>query len=659
MNRITYPLARSCNVVLSGVALLFVVVSKPLMAQNNSRSASEIDTLKKLSFEDLLNVEVTLVAGRAEKLSGSPSAIQVVTGEDIHRSGASSLPEALRLAMNLQVAQVNSHDWAVTARGFNNTSANKLLVMIDGRSVYTPLYAGVFWQEQNVMLEDIDRIEVVSGPGATLWGANAVNGVINIVTKSAKDTQGTLISGGGGSLLNGFGSFRYGDKIGENLFFRLYGMGFDRGPTRKSTGERGTDDWYLGQGGFRMDWIPGGAGNRTFTLEGNGYGGELNTKSPNITDINSQNLLGRWSQQLSEGSDITVQTYWDRTDRRVPNSYAEKLNTYDLTFQHSLQIGERQRALWGGGYRLMADRIDNINPAALSFLPAKRDLQLFSGFVQDEITLVRDKLTLTLGTKLEHNSYSGFEPQPSGRLAWKMTENQTLWGAVSRAVRSPSRIDADLTAPVVNFAGNSGRLDSNPNFDSEKLLAFELGYRVRPQERIALSLATFYNCYDDLRSLDQIATNIVILDNHFQGETWGVELVADWQANSWWRWRAGYDYFHKHLSPASPIAVPTVREGNDPHHVFKLQSIMTFSGLFKDKDRFQFDVTGRYCDALPDPNVPSYISCDVRLAWAWKDRLEIAVVGQNLLDNQHPEFGALATRQEIPRSVFGKVTLKF
>ncbi|MCI0534646.1 MAG: TonB-dependent receptor [Verrucomicrobiales bacterium] len=659
MNWLTGPSARRWRAAPPGAALLLVVITGPLLAQTHAQLASEIDTLKKLSFEELLDTPVMLVSGREEKLSESPSAIQVVTAEDIRRSAASSLAEALRLAPNLQVAQVNAHDWAISARGFNNTLANKLLVMIDGRTIYTPLFAGVFWQEQNLMLEDIDRIEVVSGPGATLWGANAVNGVINIVTKSAKDTQGTLISGGGGSLLDEFGSIRYGDKIGENLFFRLYGMGFGRDATRRRDGSGATDDWFLGQGGFRADWLPAGGVNRTFTLKGNAYGGKLNGTSPTITDVKGQNLLGRWTQALSAGSDFSVQAYWDRTHRDVQNGYEDDLNTFDLMVQHSGAMGERQLLLWGGGYRLMADRIHNHNRAAFSFIPADRNLQLFSGFVQDEITLAPDTLRLTLGAKLEHNDFSGFEIQPSARMAWTISPNQVLWSAVSRAVRSPSRVDRDLSVPSLSVDGNRGTLVSNSDFDSEKLLAFELGYRVRPLDKLALSFAAYYNFYDDLRSIDQASATTLKVDNHFEGETWGLELAGDLQAADWWRLRGGYDYFHKHLSPTTPAAVPGVREGNDPHHIFKLQSIMDFRGFFKGRDSFQLDVAGRYYDALMTPNVPSYVSADVRLAWAWQDRLEIALVGQNLLDNQHPEFGALATRLEIPRSVYGKVTVRF
>lgn len=635
------------------------MIADPLEAQTSNPRTNEIHRLKKLSFEELLETPVSLVSGREERISESPSAIQVVTSEDIRRSSASSLPEALRLASNLHVGQVNAHDWAISARGFNNTLANKFLVMIDGRTIYTPLFAGVFWQEQNVMLEDIDRIEVISGPGATLWGANAVNGVINIVTKNSKDTQGTLVSGGAGSLLNGFGSVRYGGQIGTNIFYRVYGMGFDRDESLRRDGSGALDDWYFGQGGFRTDWFPGGPASRMFTMEGNFYSGRLNTDAPNTTSVNGQNVLGRWKQELSEGSDITVHAYWDRTHRRVKSSYHDNLDTLDLAFQHSLPLGERHQILWGGGYRVMMNRINNNNPPAFSFIPADRDLQLVSGFVQDEIGLVPDVLQLTVGSKIEHNDFTGFELQPSGRLAWTVSNNQLLWAAVSRAVRSPSRVDRDLTVPALNVDGNRGRLISNTDFGAEELLAFELGYRVRPLERLAVSLATYYNLYDDLRSIDQVGAGTLQIDNHFKGETWGIELAGDFRATDWWRLRAGYDYFHKRLWPTTASAVPGVREGNDPEHVVKLHSIMDFRGFFAGKDSFQLDVSARYNDALPNPDVPEYLSCDVRFAWTWKEQLEISIVGQNLFDNQHPEFGPLATRLEIPRSVYGKITVRF
>ena len=603
--------------------------------------------LKKLSLEQLLNIEVTSVSRRPEKLSDVASAIQVITQEDIHRSGATSLPEALRLASNLQVAQVDSSQWAISARGFNNTLANKLLVMIDGRAIYTPLYAGVFWDVQNVLLEDIDRIEVVSGPGGTLWGANAVNGVINIVTKSAKDTQGLLVTGGGGSSLRDFGALRYGGAVGTNFFYRLYGQHFDRNNSVFANGTDAPDQWDMTQGGFHTDWYPSDA--NTLTVQGDFYAG-TERGALGDTRVDGQNALGRWTHGFSEESELQVQMYFDRTWRDIPNQLAEDLKTYDFDVQHRFALGERQTIVYGLGYRLMQDRLQN--SPAISFLPPKRNLQLVSGFAQDEITLADERLKFTLGTKLEHNDFSGWEVQPSARVAWMPATNQTLWAAISRAVRSPSRIDSDVFVPsppvppgVTSFSGSHG-------FDSENLVAYELGYRIQPVSRLSLAVAPYFNFYEDLRSLDQLSPTNLIIENHFKGEVWGVELSANYRATDWWRLRGGYNFLHKHLWPTTTNALASVREGNDPEHQFSMQSIMDLPG------HFQFDITARYVDTLPSPNVPSYFTFDVRLAWQYKN-LEFSIVGQNLLDSQHPEFGAVAGRREIERSVYGKVSWSF
>jgi iron complex outermembrane recepter protein len=600
--------------------------------------------LKRLSLEDLLNQDVTVVARRPEKLSASPSAVQVITGEDIARSGATSLPEALRLVPNLEVAQVNSHDWAVSARGFNNTLANKLLVMIDGRTVYTPLDAGVFWDAQNVLLADIDRIEVVSGPGGTLWGANAVNGVINIVTKSARETQGLLLEGGAGSLLQDFGAVRYGGSNGSNLFYRVYAQRFDRNGTVFANGNDAMDSWDMSQGGFRMDWYPSDV--NTVTVQGDAYSGSEAGK-PGDTFLDGQNVLGRWSHTISDTSDLSVQAYFDRTWREIPDEFAEDLKTYDLDVQHRFALGERQSVTWGGGYRLMEDSVKN--SAALAFIPADRNMQLFSAFVQDQIELVPDRLQLALGTKLEHNDFSGFELQPSARLAWTLSDRQTLWAAVSRAVRSPSRIDSDVEipgAPPFQVVGGT-------NFDSETVLAYEAGYRVNPAERLSISLATFYNDYDHLRSLNELTPTNFVIANGFRGQTWGLELSGTYQPLAWWRLRGGYTYLNKLLWRHGAAVNPSVREGNDPENQALLQSIMDLPA------HFQLDLVARYVDTLNNPHVPGYGTFDARLAWWYKGCLEFSIVGQNLWDNQHPEFGAVATRREIPRSVFGKIAWWF
>ena len=627
------------------MVLVFVACAGSALAQTYlaSRAPSE---LKKLSLEELLTIEVTSVSRRPEKLAETASAIQVITQEDIHRSGVTSLPEALRLAPNLQVAQVNSHDWAISARGFNNTLANKLLVMIDGRAVYTPLYAGVFWEVQNVLLEDVDRIEVVSGPGGTLWGANAVNGVINIITRSAKDTQGLLVTGGGGSLLQDFGAVRYGGGVGSNFFYRVYGQRFDRNNSILANGNDASDRWDMTQGGFRTDWYPSDA--NALTFQGDFYAGTLQGGLAD-TQVDGQNALGRWAHVFSEESELQVQMYFDRTWRDIPNQLAEDLKTYDFDFQHRFACGEGQRIVYGAGYRLMQDRVKN--SPLISFLPPDRNLQLFSGFLQDEITLVPERVKFTIGTKLEHNDFSGWEVQPSARLAWTPATNQILWAAISRAVRSPSRIDTDFFFPsppvppgVTNFSGSRG-------FDSENVLAYELGYRVEPFSRLSLSAAPYYNFYEDLRSIDQTSPTSFLFENHFKGEVWGIELSANYRVTDWWRLRGGYNYVHKHLWPTASNALSTVREGNDPQNQFSLQSIMDLPG------HLQFDMTARYVDTLPSPNVPSYLTFDVRVAWQFKN-LELSIVGQNLLDNRHAEFRGNPP-EEIERSVYGKVSWSF
>ena len=606
--------------------------------------ASNPADLKRLSLEELMNLEVTSTARRAEPLFTSPSAIQVITQDDIRRSGATSIPEALRLASNLQVAQVDSRQWAITARGFNNTLANKLLVMMDGRNLYTPLFAGVFWDVQDTLMEDIDRIEVISGPGATLWGANAVNGVISIITKSAKDTQGTLVSGGGGTLLNGFGAVRYGGQLGTNVFFRLYGKYFDRDSAVLPNGNEGTNDWRKGQGGFRLDWLP--ANGDTITFQSDGYSGTFEQPAPGDTTVDGQNVLARWTRPLGDGSELTIQSYWDRTYRGNPSSFNENLNTYDVDLQHRFALGSRQSVVWGGGYRLMSDQVRS--GTALLFKPPDRNLQLFSGFVQDEISLVPERLQFTLGTKFEHNDFSGFEVQPSGRVAWTPDHKQTIWAAISRAVRTPSRVDRDLFFPATPPYAIAG----GPDFDSEKLIAYELGYRLRPWEPLTLSLASFYNRYDDIRS---VGTNTFTIENGNRAEEAGFEFSANYAVNSFWRLRGGYTFLAKHayIKRGSSDINRGRAEGNDPNNQFLLQSMIDLP------HGFELDCVLRFVDSLPSPEVPAYFTADVRLAWRLRSNLEISMVGQNLCDNQHPEFGAAATRLEIPRSFYGKVTWRF
>ena len=603
--------------------------------------------LKRLSLEQLMDVEVTSVSRRPEKLSTTASAIQIITGDDIRRSGASSIPEALRLAPNLQVAQVSSSEWAVSARGFNNTLANKLLVLVDGRTIYTPLYAGVFWDVQNLPLDAVDRIEVVSGPGGTLWGANAVNGVINIITKPAEDTQGLLVEGGAGSELHGFGAVRYGRRSASGFAYRLYGHGFGRGSTVRADGIDPRDSWGMGQGGVRLDWNGGKAD--AFSVQSDYYDGRPDADGRGRTVARGGNALGRWTRTLSDESDLQLQVYYDRSWRDFGIGLTEDLTSYDLDGQHRFQLGRRQEVIWGLAARLMVD--DTESDTSLAFLPANKTLQLYGGFVQDEIALSGDRLRLSLGSKFEHNSYTGFEVQPSVRLAWTPGSRHTVWGAVSRAVRTPSRIDRDFFL----FAAPSVPILAGGDIQSEKLIAYELGWRAQARPRLSLSVSTFYNDYDDLRTVEPGPPPAGIpftLGNGLRGHAYGAELATVYQVSDRLRLRGGYTFLKKKLSLKPGSADPNGGrgEGNDPEHQFLIQSVADLPG------RLELDAVFRFVDALPDPRVPSYAELDLRLGWMATGHLELAVIGQNLLHEKHIEFNSSPSAREVQRGAYGRIT---
>src|SRR2546423_11946806 len=518
---------------------------QPDSAGQRPDSSLSAEALKKLSIEQLMNLQVTSVSKRPERLSQTASAIQVITQEDIRRSGAASLAEALRLAANLQVAQIDSRQWAISARGFNGTTANKLLVLIDGRTVYTPLFSGVFWDVQEVPLQDIDRIEVISGPGATLWGANAVNGVINVITKDAKDTQGFVLSGGGGTEQHGFGTVRYGAPLGSSVRARIYGRGFDRDATALPSGQDAADDWHLEQGGFRMDWEASSASR--VTLQGDLYDGRIAEDSGGDIGVSGGNVIAKWSRTLSERSSLAAHLYYDRTHRDIPGLFGEDLDTYDFDLQHRTRLGERHDVVWGLGYRNINDRTVIGSDSTLAFLPLHVAREWFTGLVQDEIALLPNRFHLTLGTKIEHNDYTGFELQPSGRVNWTLSPSATLWASVSRAVRAPSRIDRELFARV----SPTSFLAGGPGFHSEDELAYELGYR-HQQGSLALSVATFYSRYHGLRTLEQLhppAADTLVIGNGQDGESFGAELTAGYVLSSRWRVRVGYTELRVHVWP--------------------------------------------------------------------------------------------------------------
>jgi iron complex outermembrane recepter protein len=599
--------------------------------------------LADLSLEELSNLEITSVSKHAERLSDAPASIFVITGDDIRRSGVTSLPDALRLAPNLEVARVNANSYAISARGFNSTTANKLLVLIDGRAVYTPLFSGVFWDAQDVMLEDVDRIEVISGPGATLWGANAVNGVINVITRAARDTQGGLAAGGSGNL-ESTGAFRYGGQTGDDGHYRVYGKGFRRDNTQLANGNDARDSWERGQVGFRSDW---GTSANGFTLQGDAYQGAEDQTTPANPDpgkihISGGNLLGRWNRDLAEAGQLRLQTYIDNTDRTIPGIFAERLNILDLEFQHNLRPLGAHGVTWGGGYRFGDDHVTN--SAALAFLPPDRDLRWSNVFAQDEIAL-KQSLRLTLGGKLEYNYYTGTDFLPSARLAWKPEPTQLLWGAVSRAVRAPSRIDRDFfTPPPFQISGG-------PDFVSEVTNVIEAGYRATPSPRASYSVSLFHNIHDKLRSIEPAGGGAFVLANKMEGTTTGLETWGTFQAARNWRLSAGAVFLRQRLrlEPDSGDPIGVSAAGNDPAHQWTLRSSLDLS------ERTELDVGLRRVGALPNPSVPAYTAVDIRYGWRPRRNLEISLVGQNLADPGHPEFGQPATRSEIARGVFLKL----
>jgi iron complex outermembrane receptor protein len=625
-----------------------------LASAGASRGADPVlpppSALKKMTVEQLMDLDVVSVSRRPEKLFGAASAIQVITADDVRRAGATSLPEALRLASNLETAQIDSRQWAITARGFNNVFADKMLVLMDGRSIYTPLYAGVYWDVQDTLLEDLERIEVISGPGATQWGANAVNGVINITTKSARDTQGGVLLGGAGTELHSALGARYGGVFGHDVYYRVYAKYSDRDDSVRPGGRVSNDAWRTLQTGFRMDWNAAAAD--AFTLQGDAYNGRLGQVASDNIRVNGANVLGRWSRTLGPDSDLKLQAYFDHTHRRIPGSFTQDLDTSDFDFQHRFPLGETHDVMWGFGYRVGADDIDNT--AANAFLPPQVSRQWFNVFVQDEIALSKDRVALTIGSKFEHNDYTGLEVEPSMRFAFTPDRQTTVWAAISRAVRTPSRIDRDLFSP----ATPPYRIAGGTHVVSEKLLAYELGYRTQLSPQLQVSLATFFNDYDDLRSLEPLTPPLAFpaeASSDLQGWSAGAELTAEWRVAPKWRLRAGYTEMRVHSEPQPGTHARSTRDSiaRDPNHQLRLRSLWDVAA------NWEVDVEMRYVSAIGNQTLPGYTEADVHVGWTPSVAWEFALTGQNLLHATHAEFNAPAGRREIQRAVFAKGSWRF
>jgi iron complex outermembrane recepter protein len=658
-------------------------------APQNSGNPS--NDLKQLSLEELGDVEVTTVSKEPQQVQKTPAAIFVITQEDIRRSGATSIPEALRMAPGVEVAQIDGNHWSVAIRGFAGQFSKSLLVLVDGRSIYTPLFEGVYWDLPYVMLEDVDRIEVIRGPGGTIWGSNAVNGVINIITKSANDTHGMLATLGSGTVDQGTGAFRYGGTAGKEFDYRIYGMGGIRGQEFHPDGD-GFDHWRMGQTGFRMDWKHGERD--TFTLQGDLYRGESGDSieigslfPPNEAPeqgfdfVSGGNLLARWQRQTSEKADIQVQAYFDRTNRR-DFELGETRDTFDVDFVQHLHIHSDQELTWGLGARVSPSNVIQTSQA-VNFLPNAQTDSIYSGFIQYELPIVRDKLSFTAGTKLEHNNFSGFDYQPSVRLLWTPTPRQSLWTAVTRAVRTPSRLDQDVVFDIfdeyVTLPGATGQpsttfplffqIEGNPKLKAEQLIAYEAGYRTQVNSNLYIDFTAFYNSYNDLQGYGPIGLSESVLGNPpapylffnlpyanvIEGHTIGAEIAPDWKITHWWQVRGSYSYLHMSLRDKPGFTdtggLLSTYLGSSPGSVASLRS------LFNLPEHFEFDQTYRYSGVLPEYSVRAYSTMDVRVGWHWREGLEFSVVGQNLLQPSHPEFGGdPGPLVGIKRAVYGKMT---
>jgi iron complex outermembrane receptor protein len=611
-----------------------------MMVFAGEASAQHVEPLADFTLEQLSEVVVTSVARQPARLGQVAASIFRISGADIRRSGATSLPEALRLAPNLQVARVDARTYAITARGFSSTLENKLLVLVDGRSIYSPLFSGVFWDQQDLLMEDIERIEVISGPGATIWGANAVNGVINVITRHARQSQGGLASVAGGRLER-HAALRSGGRLDNGGSYRVYARHGRHEDFENERGRKINSGLRRSQAGFRLDWENGAA---EYTVSGDAYKGSLGQGSARDIRTAGANLLLRTVRQLGDGSDLRLQGYLDHAARdQGPGGGAQKLATLDLEFQHSWRARQGHQLAWGGGYRWSSDRIENA--VSLLFAPAEAQLYWGNLFVQDEIALA-DQFRLTAGLKFEHNRYTGGEWLPSLRAAWTVDPSHFVWASLSRAIRAPSRIDRDLY--IVNAAGAPRYLiEPNPAYVSETARVAELGYRGQPSPSLSLSATLFAARYDKLRTLEPRAGAGSVFRNLGEGRSRGIELWASWKPLRAWTLSAGAvaQDIDTRNKPGSMDLSAGGLATNDPSHYWSLRSAHDLA------HNVSLDFGLRRVGGLPRPLVPAYTELDARLGWQPRPDLEIGLSGQNLLHGSHPEFGAAATRQRIGRSV--------
>jgi iron complex outermembrane receptor protein len=637
--------------------------------------------LTQVSIENLMNMEVTSVSKKEQKLSRAAAAIFVITQEDIRRSGTKSIPDLLRIVPGVDVAQLDANIWVISIRGFADRFADKVLVLVDGRSAYTPTSSGVYWDQQDVPVEDIDRIEVIRGPGGTVWGANAVNGVINIITKSAWATPGGFFAGGAGSGETTQELIQYGGKIGQRGSYRVFSKYFNVGNLTATDGTEAADGWHTSHGGFRSDWNVSSRDTMTVQgdLLGTSEGETINVVLSNAlpqqptfntrTTVGAGNVLGRWNRTLVNNSDLSLQIYYDGYNRHEEGG-SERRNTFDLDFQHHLGVGPRQDVVWGLGYRVTGD---NLTPKySKSFVPARKTDNLFSGFVQDEIRLA-ESLWFTLGSKLEHNAYTGFEFEPSGQLVWTPTARQAIWASAARAVRQPARADTGIRIdaniiPLSNGGFGVVQISGDPNRKAEELLACQLGYRAQVMKELSFDLATFLNFYHHLQT-DEPGVPFVtssplpahtvfpeVSTDNAHGRTYGLEVFVNWDITRRWRISPGLTVRRMHIVPDASSQDTGVGgiAGDTPNQKFEIRSLLSLP------HKLEWGATLYHVASLPDQGVPGYFRVDTRGAWRFGEATELSIVGRNLLTPRYAEFGDDAPLHTLMRrSVYGQIEWRF
>ncbi len=692
----TYPLFRRVKrCLLALLALAVASAAAPsALADATVQLDPEREQLMSLSLEDLMDVEIFSASRKLERLSETAAAVFVITQDDLRRSGVTTIPEALRLVPGMQVARVDIHQWAISARGFNSEVADKLLVLIDGRTVYSPLFSGVFWDVQDTLLEDIDRIEVIRGPGATLWGANAVNGIINIITRSSHDSHGGLVTAGSGSLEKSFASVRYSAALGDDASYRVFAKYFDRDelPAVAGAGPRSASDWSSGRAGFRLDWKS--ADSDEVAVFGEIYDGSVEEPVDNVQltppflvptrrdrNFDGGFVMGRWSRETARGDDLSLQIYYDHAvlDAAIGNYTRD---TIDLEYQHRIGLGDRADLIWGLTYRSNSD--DVISTETFIVNPPSRRLDLWSAYAQSDISSRDGRFTFTVGSKFENNDFTGLEIQPTVRFRWTLDERRNVWASVARAVHTPVRAFTDVR--LNQFAGPLPQpfplptgdvvdaflvsLLPNPDLDAEDMIAYEAGFRIGAGRALFFDFAAFFNVYDQVQTRIQEPPvieftpqpphilNAFKIDNGLRGDTYGFEAVADWTPTAGWRLKAWYAFIDMQLEAfaTSSQALARAIEATTPEHQASLRSSWDVG------ESWEVDAWLRYVDRLPAHGVDSYLELDLRLGWRPTDAIEISLVGRNLLDDQHPEFTDIqvpGVPSEIERSIHGEIKLKF